>query len=137
MKLIVQIPCYNEERLLAQTVRNIPRTIEGIDEVAILVIDDGSTDRTVEVANMSGVDHIVSFNKNKGLASAFIMGLDTSINLGADIIVNIDADGSISTEKSVISIWKGNMADDFRKNFNLGNMVADDCTVEKIHLLPR
>jgi glycosyltransferase involved in cell wall biosynthesis len=98
MKLIVQIPCYNEETTLAQTVRNIPRTIEGIDEVAILVIDDGSTDRTVEVANMSGVDHIVSFNKNKGLASAFIMGLDTSIKLGADIIVNIDADNQYKGE---------------------------------------
>jgi len=98
MKLIVQIPCLNEEATLSQTVRNIPRTIEGIDEVAILVVDDGSTDRTVEVARMLGVDHIVSFNKTKGLAKTFSLGLDTSLKLGADIIVNMDGDNQYRGE---------------------------------------
>ncbi len=98
MKLIVQIPCLNEEATLSQTVRNIPRTIEGIDEVAILVVDDGCTDRTAEVARMLGVDHIVSFNKTKGLAKTFSLGLDTSLKLGADIIVNMDGDNQYRGE---------------------------------------
>ena len=91
-KLIVQIPCYNEEKTLAQTVRDIPRQIDGIDEVKIVVIDDGSTDRTVEVAEKIGVDYIIKNTRNKGLARTFHEGLIASLRLGADIIVNTDGD---------------------------------------------
>ncbi|MFW5869178.1 MAG: glycosyltransferase family 2 protein [Armatimonadota bacterium] len=92
MKLIVQIPCLNEEGTLPETVADIPREIEGIDEVEILVIDDGSTDRTVEVAREAGVEHIISFAQNRGLASAWSAGIDEALRLGADVIVNTDAD---------------------------------------------
>ncbi len=91
-KLIVQIPCYNEETTLPQTVRDIPRQIDGIDRVEILVIDDGSTDRTSEVSRTVGVDHIVKNICNKGLAQTFTIGLDACLRLGADIIVNTDGD---------------------------------------------
>jgi glycosyltransferase involved in cell wall biosynthesis len=92
MKLIVQIPCYNEEETLPQTVADIPRRIAGIDTVEILVIDDGSTDRTVEIARAIGVDHIISNTTNQGLARTFRNGLDECLRLGADIIVNTDGD---------------------------------------------
>lgn len=92
MKLIVQIPCLNEEKTLPITVRDIPRTIEGIDKVEILIIDDGSGDRTSEVAKEIGVDHIVRFEKNQGLAKAFMAGIDACLRQGADIIVNTDGD---------------------------------------------
>ena len=92
MKLIVQIPCYNEERALAETVADIPRRMDGVDEVEILVVDDGSTDRTVEVAHEAGVDHIVRHKNNKGLARSFRTGIDACLRLGADIIVNTDGD---------------------------------------------
>ncbi len=92
MKLIVQIPCFNEEETLPQTVADIPRTIDGIDSVEILIIDDGSTDRTIEVAREIGVDHIVINKNNKGLARTFRRGLDRCLALGADIIVNTDGD---------------------------------------------
>lgn len=92
MKLVVQIPCLNEEQTLPEALRAIPRVIPGIDVVEVLVIDDGSTDRTREVARLSGADHIVRFTRQKGLASAFMAGLDASLRLGADIIVNTDAD---------------------------------------------
>jgi len=92
LKLIVQIPCFNEEKTLPQTVAEIPRTIEGIDVVEILVIDDGSTDRTVEVARALGVDHIVRNKRNMGLARSFRKGMDACLALGADIIVNTDGD---------------------------------------------
>jgi glycosyltransferase involved in cell wall biosynthesis len=92
MKLIVQIPCLNEEASLPETLAAIPRTIPGIDRVEVLVVDDGSTDRTVEVALAHGVDHVVRFKRRKGLASAFMAGLDASLRLGADVIVNTDAD---------------------------------------------
>lgn len=92
MKLIIQIPCLNEEKTLPVTIRDIPRHIPGIDEVEILVIDDGSTDKTVEVAKRLGVDHVVSFPKNRGLAEAFKAGVDACLKLGADFIVNTDAD---------------------------------------------
>jgi glycosyltransferase involved in cell wall biosynthesis len=92
VKLIVQIPCFNEEATLPETVRDIPRRIDGIDKVEILVIDDGSRDRTSEVARELGVDHVVRNKKNIGLARSFRVGLDRCIALGADIIVNTDAD---------------------------------------------
>jgi glycosyltransferase involved in cell wall biosynthesis len=92
MKLIVQIPCLNEESSLPETLAAIPRTIEGVDRVEVLVIDDGSTDATVAVARAHGVEHVVRFTRRKGLASAFMAGLDASLKLGADVIVNTDAD---------------------------------------------
>ncbi|MEO6401890.1 MAG: glycosyltransferase family 2 protein [Vicinamibacteria bacterium] len=92
MKLVVQIPCLNEEESLPSALRAIPRQIEGVDQVLILVIDDGSKDRTREVAIANGADHVVRFTRHKGLASGFMAGLDASLKLGADIIVNTDAD---------------------------------------------
>ncbi|HEX8689423.1 MAG TPA: glycosyltransferase family 2 protein [Solirubrobacterales bacterium] len=92
MKLIVQIPCLNEAQTLPATIADLPRRIEGIDEIELLVIDDGSTDDTVEVARRNGVEHIVRLTNNKGLAAAFQAGLDASLKLGADIVVNTDAD---------------------------------------------
>lgn len=92
MKLIVQIPCLNEEHTLPQTLADIPRQIEGIDKVEILIIDDGSTDRTVEVARQHGVEHILINKKNLGLARTFRKGLDACLHHGADIIVNTDGD---------------------------------------------
>jgi glycosyltransferase involved in cell wall biosynthesis len=92
VKLIIQIPCFNEEETLGITLSGLPKSLEGIDAIEWLVIDDGSTDRTVEVARQHGVDHVVSFPKNRGLARAFMAGLDACVREGADIIVNIDAD---------------------------------------------
>src|SRR3712207_5179962 len=92
MKLIIQIPCLNEEATLPQTLGDLPRRLDGFDEVEWLVIDDGSTDRTVEVAREHGVDHVVRLTNNKGLASGFQAGLDAALKLGADVIVNTDAD---------------------------------------------
>ncbi len=92
MKLIIQIPCLNEEQTLPMTLRDLPRHIDGIDEIEWLVIDDGSSDRTCEVARENGVKHIVRFTRNRGLARAFTAGLDACLRLGADIIVNTDAD---------------------------------------------
>ncbi len=96
LKLIVQIPCLNEEATLPETIAALPREIDGIDDVELLVIDDGSTDRTVEVAREHGVEHIVRLTNNKGLAAAFQAGLDASLKLGADIVVNTDADNQYS-----------------------------------------
>jgi glycosyltransferase involved in cell wall biosynthesis len=92
VKLIVQIPCLNEETTLPATIADIPRTIDGIESIELLVIDDGSTDRTVEVAREHGVDHIVRLTNNKGLAAGFQAGLDACLKLGADVVVNTDAD---------------------------------------------
>lgn len=92
MKLIIQIPCYNEEATLPQTVRDLPTTLAGVDEVELLVVDDGSQDRTVEVAQELGVTHIVRHTRNRGLAAAFQTGLEGALAAGADIIVNTDAD---------------------------------------------
>ncbi|MEI2578516.1 glycosyltransferase family 2 protein [Scytonema sp. PRP1] len=91
-KLIIQIPCYNEEATLGTTLAQLPRQIPGIDQVEWLIINDGSSDRTVEVALASGVDHVVSFARNQGLAHAFMAGLEACLKAGADIIVNTDAD---------------------------------------------
>ena len=92
MKLIVQIPCFNEGGTIKETIRDIPRKVEGIDRVEILVVNDGSTDNTSEVAKQAGVDHLVELKENRGLAHAFKMGLRKSIELGADIVVNTDGD---------------------------------------------
>jgi glycosyltransferase involved in cell wall biosynthesis len=92
MKVIVQIPCYNEESTLPLVMRDMPRSIPGVDVLETLVIDDGSSDRTVEVARQHGVTHIVRHNGNKGLAATFQTGLDACLRLGADIIVNTDGD---------------------------------------------
>jgi glycosyltransferase involved in cell wall biosynthesis len=92
MKLIVQIPCLNEEATLPEALRAIPRQIPGIERVEVLVIDDGSSDRTGTVARENGADHVVRFAKRKGLAFGFMAGLDACLRLGADVIVNTDAD---------------------------------------------
>ncbi|HUR48975.1 MAG TPA: glycosyltransferase family 2 protein [Acidimicrobiales bacterium] len=96
MKLIIQVPCLNEAEHLPATLRELPRQVDGFDTVEWLVIDDGSTDATVEVARREGVDHLVRLTNNKGLASAFQAGLDAGLKLGADVIVNTDADGQYS-----------------------------------------
>jgi glycosyltransferase involved in cell wall biosynthesis len=92
MKLIIQIPCLNEEEALPATIAELPRQIDGIEEIELLIVDDGSTDRTVAVARENGVDHIVRLTNNKGLAAGFQAGLDACLKLGADIVVNTDAD---------------------------------------------
>jgi glycosyltransferase involved in cell wall biosynthesis len=92
VKLIIQIPCLNEEATLPVTIGDLPQRVDGFDSVELLVIDDGSTDRTVDVAREQGVDHIVRLTNNKGLAAAFQAGLDACLKLGADVIVNTDAD---------------------------------------------
>lgn len=92
MKLIVQIPCLNEEDTLPATVSDVPRHIEGIDRVELLVVDDGSSDRTAQVASELGIEHIVRFSQNRGLAAAFAAGMDAALRLGADVIVNTDGD---------------------------------------------
>jgi len=89
---VIQIPCYNEEQTLPETVAALPREVPGFDSVELLVVNDGSTDHTAEVAREAGVDHIVSFPGNRGLAKAFMAGLDAALRLGADVIVNTDAD---------------------------------------------
>jgi glycosyltransferase involved in cell wall biosynthesis len=96
VKLIIQIPCLNEEATLPETLADLPREVPGFDAVELLVIDDGSTDRTVEVARENGVDHIVRLTNNKGLAAAFQAGLDACLKLGADVVVNTDADNQYS-----------------------------------------
>ncbi len=92
MKLFIQIPCLNEEETLPRTLRDLPREVAGFESVEWLVIDDGSTDRTVDVARECGVHHIVRLTNNKGLANGFQAGLDACLKLGADVIVNTDAD---------------------------------------------
>ena len=92
MKLIIQIPCLNEEETLPDTLRDLPKFLNGIDTIEVLIIDDGSTDRTKEVAKKNGVNHVLSLTNNKGLAKAFMFGMNHALKLGADIMVNTDAD---------------------------------------------
>jgi glycosyltransferase involved in cell wall biosynthesis len=109
-KLIIQIPCYNEENTLGDTLAALPNRLPGIDEIEILIIDDGSRDRTVDVAKAHGVNYIVSFPANQGLAKGFMAGLDASLRAGADIIVNTDADNQYCAddiEKLILPILKG------------------------------
>ena len=96
MKLIIQVPCYNEAETLAITLQALPREVAGFSKVEWLVIDDGCTDNTVEVARSHGVDHVISFSGNQGLARSFVAGLEASVRLGADVIVNTDADNQYS-----------------------------------------
>jgi len=91
-KLIIQIPCLNEEESLPVTLSSLPTKIEGIDKIEILIIDDGSTDKTAEIAKKYGAHHIIRFARHKGLSEAFMAGMDSALKLGADIIVNTDAD---------------------------------------------
>ncbi len=110
MKLIIQIPCLNEEETLPLVLRDIPESIEGVDEIETLIIDDGSEDRTVEVAREHGVNHIVRFSGNKGLAAGFMAGLDAALKMGADIIVNTDGDNQYDgrdIEKLIQPILEG------------------------------
>jgi glycosyltransferase involved in cell wall biosynthesis len=97
-KLIIQIPCYNEEKTLPVTLKDLPRSIEGISEIEVIIIDDGSTDRTAEVARENGVKHVIGLKNRKGLAVVFATGLDAALRLGADIIVNTDADNQYKGE---------------------------------------
>ena len=92
MKLIIQIPCYNEAETLEIALNDLPKHIDGIDEIEYLIINDGSQDNTVEVARRWGVHYVVHFSKNRGLAKGFMAGLDACLRNGADIIVNTDAD---------------------------------------------
>jgi glycosyltransferase involved in cell wall biosynthesis len=92
MKLIVQIPAYNEETSIAQTLREIPKKLDGITSIETLVIDDGSSDKTVEAARKAGATHVLQLKTHRGLSAAFIAGIDAALRLGADVIVNTDAD---------------------------------------------
>lgn len=124
MKLIIQIPCFNEEESLPVTLADLPREVPGFSEVEWLVIDDGSVDRTIEVAREHGVDHIVRLTNNKGLAAGFQAGLDAGLKLGADVIVNTDADNQYNAAdipKLVAPILAGN-----------ADMVVGDRQVETI-----
>lgn len=110
MKLLIQIPCYNEAETLEIALNDLPRQIDGIDEIEYLIINDGSTDNTVEVAAGWGVHHIVGFTRNKGLAKGFMAGLEACLRHGADIIVNTDADNQYcgeDIEKLVKPILEG------------------------------
>lgn len=99
MKVFVQIPCLNEEQTLPAVLASIPRRIDGVDEVEVLVIDDGSTDRTVEVARELGVRHIVRHSRNRGLARSFRDGIDYALAHGADIVVNTDGDNQYPQDR--------------------------------------
>ena len=111
MKLIIQIPCYNEAETLTIALNDLPKHIEGIDEIEYLIINDGSKDDTVKVAKEWGVNYVVNFKRNKGLAYGFLAGLDACLKNGADIIVNTDADNQYvgkDIEKLVRPILEGN-----------------------------
>src|SRR5436309_1842756 len=129
MKLIIQIPCLNEEEQLPATLGDLPRAVPGFDQVEWLIIDDGSTDRTVDVARANGVDHIVRLTNNKGLAAGFQAGIDACLKLGADVIVNTDADNQYDASdipKLVRPILEGD-----------ADLVVGDRQVEKIeHFSP-
>jgi glycosyltransferase involved in cell wall biosynthesis len=97
-KLVIQIPCLNEAETIGPTMAALPKSVPGIDVIEILIIDDGSTDDTVAVAKSAGAHHVVSFPRNRGLAKAFIAGLEESVRVGADIVVNTDADNQYNAD---------------------------------------
>lgn len=97
-KLIIQIPCYNEEATIEQTIGALPRVVSGFGRVEWLLIDDGCSDRTVEIARRAGVDHVVAMGTNRGLAKAFMAGIEASLRLDADVIVNTDADNQYAAD---------------------------------------
>ncbi len=97
-KLIIQMPCYNEEGTLAIALGALPRQVPGVDKVEWLIINDGSTDETIEVARANGVDHVVDLGSHQGLARGFMAGLDACLRAGADIIVNTDADNQYNAD---------------------------------------
>lgn len=110
MKLFIQIPCFNEAETLHIALKDLPKRIDGIDEIKVLIINDGSQDNTVEEARKLGVDYIVNFKRNKGLAYGFMSGINACLHLGADIIVNTDADNQYNAadiEKLVMPILEG------------------------------
>ena len=98
MKLIIQIPCYNEEETLPITLASLPRQVPGFETVEWLIIDDGSSDDTVSTALDAGVDHVVQHSINRGLAVAFMTGINACLSLGADVIVNTDADNQYNAD---------------------------------------
>jgi glycosyltransferase involved in cell wall biosynthesis len=109
-KLIIQVPCYNEEDTLGLTLSALPREVTGIDKVEWLMVDDGSTDRTVDVGRTHRVDHIIQLSHHQGLARAFVAGLEASLKAGADIIVNVDADNQYCADdipKLIVPILSG------------------------------
>ena len=111
MKLIIQVPCYNEEATLGLTLSELPRHLPGIDEIEWLIINDGSRDRTLDVAKACGVDHIVDLKSNQGLAKGFMAGIEACLSAGADIIVNTDADNqycAADISKLIAPILEGN-----------------------------
>jgi len=129
MKLLIMIPAYNEEKTIGKVIEEIPRKIEGIDSVEVLVIDDGSTDRTAEFAKKAGADYILIHKKNLGLARTFKDGLDFSLALKADIIVNIDADAQYNAReipKLIKPILNGE-----------ADMVLGDRCIEKLDHMPK
>ena len=127
MKLMIQIPCYNEAETLGLAIHDLPTHIDGIDTIEYLIINDGSKDATVEAARKLGVHHIVSFRRNKGLARGFLAGLDACLRLGADIIVNTDADNQYSQFYKRKPIWslanvqlmKQNTSHGRKRNFSI------------------
>lgn len=98
MKLIIQIPCFNEEETLTETINALPKHIEGIDVIETMIIDDGSLDKTSDVASWNGINHIIKLPRHTGLAGAFRTGLNEALKRGADIIVNTDADNQYNAE---------------------------------------
>jgi len=129
MKLIVMVPAYNEEKTIGKVIKEIPREVEGFDEVEVLVINDGSTDRTAEVAKKMGADYVVSHKRNLGLANAFKTGLEGALKFGADVIVNIDADGQYNAKeipKLIEPILRGE-----------ADIVIGDRQIDKLDHMPK
>src|SRR6185295_8983821 len=111
MKLIIQIPAFNEEATIAQTLRDLPKKIEGITAIETLIIDDGSSDKTAEAARKAGATHVLQLKSHRGLSAAFVAGIDAALRLGADVIVNTDADNQYNggdIARLVTPIVRGN-----------------------------